>query len=66
MMKLQYEATIGLLRWLALFFLLCLACGSVHPERRVALLIGNSASKSVHPLANPVNDATLSEACLHT
>ncbi|PSO16210.1 hypothetical protein C7G41_36545 [Bradyrhizobium sp. MOS002] len=44
----------------ALFLLLYLACGSVHPERRVALLIDNSASKSVPPLANPVNDA---EAC---
>lgn len=45
-MKLYYEPTIGLLRRLALFLFLCLACGSVHPERRVALSIGNSASKA--------------------
>src|SRR5690349_3195641 len=59
MMKGCHEVTMGVLRWLALFFLLCLTCGFVHAERRVALLIGNSAYKSVPPLANPVNDATL-------
>lgn len=37
----------GVLRWLALFFSLCLTCGFAHAERRVALLIGNSAYKSV-------------------
>jgi hypothetical protein len=58
-MKVYCEAMMGALRWLALFFLLCLTCGSVHAERRVALLIGNSAYKSVPPLANPVNDAIL-------
>ena len=46
MMKLCREATLGLLRWLALCLLLCLACGSVQPERRVALLIGNRAYKA--------------------
>jgi uncharacterized caspase-like protein len=49
----------NVLRWFFLFFLFCLTCGSVHAERRVALVIGNSAYKSVPPLANPVNDATL-------
>jgi hypothetical protein len=57
-MKPYHEAEIGVLRWLALFFKLCLTCGSVHAERRIALLIGNSAYKSVPPLANPVNDGT--------
>lgn len=56
-MKLYYGAKMDVLRWFALFFLLCLSCGSVHAERRVALLIGNSAYKSVPPLANPGNDA---------
>jgi uncharacterized caspase-like protein len=36
-----------------------LGCGPAHAEKRVALVIGNSAYKSVPRLANPVNDATL-------
>lgn len=36
-----------------------LACGPAHAERRVALVIGNSAYKSAPKLGNPVNDATL-------
>ncbi|WFU75935.1 caspase family protein [Bradyrhizobium sp. CB2312] len=36
-----------------------LACGSAHADRRVALIIGNSAYKSAPKLGNPVNDATL-------
>ena len=36
-----------------------LACGSAHAEKRVALVIGNSAYMSVPKLSNPVNDATL-------
>lgn len=36
-----------------------LGCGSAHAEKRVALVIGNSAYKNVPRLANPVNDATL-------
>ncbi|MBB4259842.1 MULTISPECIES: caspase family protein [unclassified Bradyrhizobium] len=44
-----------------LFFLtiFCLGCGSAHAEKRVALVIGNSAYKSVPRLTNPVNDASL-------
>ncbi len=38
---------------------LCLGCGSAHAEKRVALVIGNSAYKSVPRLTNPVNDASL-------
>ncbi|MGY8677097.1 caspase family protein [Bradyrhizobium sp. UFLA05-153] len=38
---------------------ICLGCGSAHAEKRVALVIGNSAYKSVPKLTNPVNDATL-------
>ncbi|MCA1433667.1 caspase family protein [Bradyrhizobium sp. BRP20] len=36
-----------------------LACGSAHADRRVALVIGNSAYKSAPKLNNPANDATL-------
>jgi hypothetical protein len=46
-------------RWTSFFFFMGLTCGSAQPERRVALVIGNSAYKSVPQLANPVNDATL-------
>ncbi|QPF94155.1 caspase family protein [Bradyrhizobium commune] len=38
---------------------ICLACGPAHAEKRVALVIGNSAYKSAPRLANPVNDAAL-------
>jgi uncharacterized caspase-like protein len=48
------------LRLFALFiFATWLACGSAHAEKRVALVIGNSAYKSVPKLTNPVNDAGL-------
>ncbi|WP_407189011.1 caspase domain-containing protein [Bradyrhizobium centrosematis] len=36
-----------------------LTCGPAHADRRVALVIGNSAYKSAPKLGNPVNDATL-------
>jgi uncharacterized caspase-like protein len=36
-----------------------LACAPARAEKRVALVIGNSAYKSAPRLANPVNDATL-------
>jgi hypothetical protein len=42
-----------------LFFSILLTCGSAQAERRVALVIGNSAYKSVPKLANPANDAAL-------
>ncbi|MBR0831525.1 caspase family protein [Bradyrhizobium manausense] len=38
---------------------LLLTCGSAHAEKRVALVIGNSAYKSVPRLTNPTNDAGL-------
>ncbi|WP_456621319.1 caspase family protein [Bradyrhizobium sp. P5_C12] len=40
-------------------FAIGLGCGSAHADRRVALVIGNSAYKSAPKLGNPVNDATL-------
>lgn len=36
-----------------------LACGSAHAEKRVALVIGNSAYKNAPQLPNPANDAGL-------
>ncbi|RZM99752.1 caspase (peptidase) [Bradyrhizobium genosp. SA-3] len=45
--------------FLFLFVVFCLGCGSAHAEKRVALVIGNSAYKSAPRLANPVNDASL-------
>lgn len=42
-----------------LILALGLACGPAHADRRVALVIGNSAYKSAPKLGNPVNDATL-------
>ncbi|MCP1746805.1 putative caspase-like protein [Bradyrhizobium japonicum] len=52
----------GALRWVTLFFSIWsiwLMCGSAYAERRVALVIGNSAYKSVPKLSNPANDAAL-------
>ena len=49
----------GTFRWFSLFFFIWLTCGSAHAERRVALVMGNSAYKSVPRLANPANDAAL-------
>lgn len=45
--------------FLFLLAIFCLGCGSAHAEKRVALVIGNSAYKSAPRLANPVNDASL-------
>ncbi|MBR0702890.1 caspase family protein [Bradyrhizobium diazoefficiens] len=36
-----------------------LCCGPAHAQKRVALVIGNSAYKSAPKLGNPVNDANL-------
>ena len=45
--------------FLFLLAVFCLGCESAHAEKRVALVIGNSAYKGVPRLANPVNDASL-------
>ena len=46
-------------RWLAAAVLLIAATGSAHAEKRVALVIGNSAYQHARALANPDNDAKL-------
>lgn len=47
------------LRFFLILFAVWFGCGPAMAERRVALVIGNSAYKSVPRLANPTNDATL-------
>jgi len=49
----------GAFRWFSLVIFIWLGCGTAHAERRVALVIGNSAYKSAAKLANPANDAVL-------
>ncbi|MBR0845309.1 caspase family protein, partial [Bradyrhizobium liaoningense] len=50
----------GALRFFSMIILaVWLGCGSAQAEKRVALVIGNSAYKSVPKLTNPANDATL-------
>jgi Caspase domain len=54
-------------RTIVLLLISCwLGCGSAVAEKRVALLIGNSAYKNVGWLANPANDATMVAAMLRS
>ena len=47
-------------RWIiAAFLFLVTMCGPAHAEKRVALVIGNSAYRSAVPLTNPASDARL-------
>ncbi|WP_271593560.1 caspase family protein [Bradyrhizobium sp. CCBAU 65884] len=60
MMKHIFRACSIALTALAFFALAgCLACSPALADKRVALVIGNSAYKSVPKLANPANDAGL-------
>ncbi|KJC45446.1 caspase family protein [Bradyrhizobium sp. LTSP857] len=49
----------GLRFFILLAFSVCLGCGTAFAEKRVALVIGNSAYKNVTKLTNPANDAAL-------
>jgi uncharacterized caspase-like protein len=55
------RAPIGIMsRWMLAVFLLCAGMSSAaHAEKRVALVIGNSAYQTVPKLPNPDNDAKL-------
>src|SRR5690242_5932710 len=53
------RAAMGALQFFLFVFAVWLGCGPAAAEKRVALVIGNSAYKSAPRLANPVNDATL-------
>jgi Caspase domain len=52
------------LRFIWLAAALLLVCGPALAEKRVALVLGNSAYQNVPPLANPINDAALVAATL--
>ena len=54
-MRLRLFGLLIVATWLATW----LGIGSAHAEKRVALVMGNSAYKNVAKLANPVNDAAL-------
>ncbi|QOZ51879.1 caspase family protein [Bradyrhizobium sp. CCBAU 53338] len=49
----------GTFRWFLFIVSIWLMCGSAHAERRIALVMGNSAYKNVGKLSNPANDAAL-------
>ncbi|QOZ54511.1 caspase family protein [Bradyrhizobium sp. CCBAU 53338] len=49
----------GAFRWFLFIVSIWLMCGSAHAERRIALVMGNSAYKNVGKLSNPANDAAL-------
>jgi hypothetical protein len=49
----------GLRFFILLVLSVCLGCGTAFAEKRVALVIGNSAYKNVTKLTNPANDAAL-------
>jgi uncharacterized caspase-like protein len=48
----------GALRFFILIFVTWFGCGAAFAEKRVALVIGNSAYQKVAKLPNPANDAT--------
>lgn len=56
----------GALRLFVFVFSVWLGSGAAQAERRVALVIGNSAYKSVPRLTNPANDAALVAAMFKT
>jgi uncharacterized caspase-like protein len=61
------SGSLKLRRWALAAAAFCLMSGPAFAEKRVALVLGNSAYKNVAPLTNPINDsariaATLKEA----
>lgn len=56
--------SLKLLRWAAAAAALLFVSGPAFAEKRVALVLGNSAYQNVPPLANPVNDSTKIAATL--
>ena len=51
------SGSLGLFRWMLAAAASLLVCGPAFAEKRVALVLGNSAYQNVAPLANPVNDS---------
>src|SRR6187402_2572336 len=58
------SGSLGLFRWMLAAAASLLVCGPALAEKRVALVLGNSAYQNVAPLANPVNDSTRIAATL--
>lgn len=57
---LRFGAAMNVFRFLLFsLFVAWLGCGSAFAEKRIALVMGNSAYKSVPRLTNPVNDVAL-------
>jgi uncharacterized caspase-like protein len=54
----------GLVRWIVAAAALLAVCQPAFAEKRVALVLGNSAYLNVAPLANPVNDSAKIAATL--
>src|SRR6478752_10673523 len=51
------SGSLGLVRWMLAAAASLLVCGPALAEKRVALVLGNSAYQNVAPLANPANDS---------
>jgi uncharacterized caspase-like protein len=51
------SGSLKLFRWAVATAAALLVCGPAFAEKRVALVLGNSAYQNVAPLANPVNDS---------
>jgi hypothetical protein len=58
------SGSLKLCRWALAAATFLLASGPALAEKRVALVLGNSAYKNVSPLANPVNDSARIAATL--
>ena len=53
------SGSLGLFRWMLAAAASLLVCGPALADKRVALVLGNSAYQNVAPLANPVNDSAM-------
>ena len=51
------SGSLKLRRWALAAAAFCLMSGPAFAEKRVALVLGNSAYRNVAPLANPINDS---------
>src|SRR4249920_1499623 len=58
------SGSLGLFRWMLAAVASLLVCGPALAEKRVALVLGNSAYQNVAPLANPANDSARIAATL--
>src|SRR5215208_155679 len=58
------SGSLKLRRWALAAAAFCLMSGPAFAEKRVALVLGNSAYKNVAPLTNPINDGAVIAATL--